>query len=57
MRKNQMVMLEEFRRRKNLENYFDLMTDKQREEAVAEKDNSKLPIDMSDKTLKNINDF
>lgn len=57
MRKNQMVMLEEFRRRKNLENYFDLMTDKQREEAVAAKDNSKLPIDMSDKTLKNINDF
>lgn len=57
MRKNQMVMLEEFRRRKNLENYFDLMTDKQREEAVAKKDNSKLPVDMSEKTLKNINEF
>ena len=57
MRKNQMIMLEEFRRRKNLENYFDLMTDKQREEAVAKNDNSKLPVDMSEKTLKNINEF
>lgn len=35
MRKNQMVMLEEFRRRKNLENYFELMTDKQRDDAAA----------------------
>lgn len=29
-RKNEMVMLEEFRRRKNMKNYFDLMQEKKR---------------------------
>ena len=34
MRKNEMIMLEEFRRRKNLKDYHDAMTDEQRKVAV-----------------------
>ena len=31
-RRNEMVMLEEFRRRKNMKNYYDLMKDKARQD-------------------------
>jgi hypothetical protein len=32
-RKNEMIMLEEFRRRKNLKDYFELSKEKQRKDA------------------------
>merc|ERR1719230_1781378 len=40
-----MVMMEEFRRRKNLKNYWEQMTDIQRKAAVAHRDPKLMPFD------------
>lgn len=57
MRKNQMVMMEEFRRRKRLGDYWDEMTELQRKEATRTRDVTKAPMDMKPETLKAVDDY
>ena len=47
MRKNQMIMMEEFRRRKNLNDYYDLMKANQQKGATSGKQDELGPFDMS----------
>ena len=58
MRKNQMIMLEEFRRRKNLENYWNMTTDMRRGHAIADSKNAeRMPHDMDPKTIAAVDDY
>jgi hypothetical protein len=47
MRKNQMIMMEEFRRRKNLNDYYDLMKVNQQQASSSVKQDELGPLDMS----------
>jgi len=57
MRKNQMVMMEEFRRRKNLKDYHELMTEQQRRTATAQKMDEISPMDMHKDSIANAHQF
>jgi hypothetical protein len=47
MRKNQMIMMEEFRRRKNLNDYYDLMKVNQQQGSSSVKQDELGPLDMT----------
>jgi len=49
MRKNQMIMMEEFRRRKNLEDYYTKMADLQTRSALNQRMEDRAPMDISEK--------
>lgn len=51
-----MIMMEEFRRRKNLEDYYTSMIDKQSSAAYNQKMGDKAPITMSEKSLMSAKD-
>lgn len=58
MRKNQMIMLEEFRRRKNLEHYYDMTNDLKRNQAIANnKDPYSMPHDLDERTIEAVDDY
>ena len=52
-----MIMMEEFRRRKNLEKYWNEMNDLQRSEAINKKSEGDLPLDMDKSTLQNVHEY
>lgn len=46
MRKNQMIMMEEFRRRKNLKDYYEMMHEQERKAGKAQKIEEIKPFDV-----------
>ena len=54
MRKNQMIMMEEFRRRKNLQDSYQMMRDAANKDAYGVKLDEYRPFDMSKESAENI---